>query len=134
MAGTAAYGTHLWDGTNILTHVTNISGGGVSLDLEDTTAHDSTGAWEESVATILRSGLITIEINYEPGDARHKELITRMIARTPVTTYEIHMPNGEVWAYTGGIYVTGFTQGAPVAGKLTATVTLKPTGTIVPPA
>ena len=133
MAGEAAFGTHLYDGTNELTHVTNISGGGLSLDLEDVTAHDSTGAFEESVATILRSSEIRLEINYEPGDARHKEIIARLIARTPVTTYEIHMPNGEVWDYAG-VYVTGFEPSEPHAGKISAVVTIKPTGVVTPPA
>jgi hypothetical protein len=133
MSGLAAYGTHLWDGTNDLTHVVSISGGGVTLDLEDTTAHDSTGAWEEAVGTVLRSGVITIEINYDPSDARHKEILTRIIARTPITTYEIHMPGGEVWDYAA-MLVTGFDPAMPATGKLTSTITMKPTGVVTPPA
>ena len=133
MSGIAAFGTHIWDGTNVLTHVSSISGGGVTLDLEDTTAHDSTGAWEESVGTVLRSGVITIEINYDPSDPRHKEILARIIARVPITTYEIHMPGGEIWDYAS-MWVVSFEPAAPATGKLTSTITMKPSGVVTPPA
>jgi len=134
MAGIAAYGTQFLKGAVPVTNISSISGGGLSLDLEDTTAHDSTDAFEESVATILRSSEIRLDLNYDPSDATHKELIADMIAKLPIMDYTVKLPAGEVWTYTGGAYVTGFDQASPHAGKLTSTATIKPTGVVTPPA
>ena len=131
--GIAAFGTQFKKGSTVITKITNISGGGVTLDVEDTTAHDSTSGFEEAVPTVLRSGEIKLDINYTPNDATHKQLIADMIAKTLVTTYTMVMPGGEVWAYAGA-YVTNFEPAAPHAGKLTATITIKPTGVVTPPA
>ena len=133
MTGDAAFGTQFKKGATVLARVTNISGGGVSLDVEDVTAHDSTDGFEEVVATILRSPEIRLEINYDPSNATHKQLLTDMIAKTPVTTYTIVFPGAEIWAYAGA-YVTGFEPSEPVAGKISAVVTIKPTGVVTPPA
>ena len=133
MTGDAAFGTQFKKGATVLARVTNISGGGVSLDVEDVTAHDSTDGFEEVVATILRSPEIRLEINYDPSNATHKQLLTDMIAKTPVTTYTIVFPGTEIWAYAGA-YVTGFEPSEPVAGKISAVVTIKPTGVVTPPA
>jgi len=133
MAGNAAFGTQFKKGTTVLARVTNITGGGLTLDVDDVTAHDSTSAFEEVVATILRSSEIKLDINYDPSNATHKQLLTDMIARTKVTTYTIVFPSGEVWSYAGA-YVIGFDPSEPVAGKVAATVTIKPTGVVTPPA
>ena len=133
MSGNAAFGTQFKKGATVLARVTNITGGGLTLDVEDVTAHDSTSAFEEVVATILRSPQIRLDINYDPSNATHKQLLTDMIAKTKVTTYTIVFPGGEVWAYAGA-YVTGFDPSEPVAGKVAATVTIKPSGVVTPPA
>jgi hypothetical protein len=41
---------------NLVANVTNIGGPSLALDVEDVTSHESTGGWEEVVATILRTG------------------------------------------------------------------------------
>ena len=133
MSGNAAFGTQFKKGATVLARVTNITGGGLTLDVDDVTAHDSTGAFEEVVATILRSSEIKLDINYDPSNATHKQLLTDMIAKTKVTNYTIVFPNAEVWAYAGA-YVVGFDPSEPVAGKIAATVTIKPTGVVTPPA
>jgi len=133
MSGSAALGTQFKKGATVLANVSNISGGGVSLDVEDVTAHDSTDAFEEVVATILRSPEIRLDINYDPSNATHKQLLTDMIAKTLVTTYTIVLPGAEVWAYAGA-YVTGFEPSEPHAGKISAVVTIKPSGVVTPPA
>ena len=133
MSGLSAFGTQFLKGVTPITNIATISGGGISLDLEDVTAHDSTDAFEDAVVTVLRSGEIRLELHYDPSDATHKQLIADMIAKTLVTTYTIVLPNGEVWAYAGA-YVTGFDPSEPHAGKMSATVTIKPTGVVTPPA
>ncbi len=89
----AAYGVSLKKGAVAYAYVTNISGPGLSLDTEDVTTHDSTGAWEEVVGTILRSGEISMDIVYDPAHATHKNaangLIADLIARTLITTFHL---------------------------------------------
>jgi len=130
----AAWGTALMRGAVEIAQVTNISGPGISLDTVDVTEHDSATAWEEVVATILRSGEITIDIVYDPNAATHKNatggLLNDLTTRT-ATTYSIVFPTAPAvtWTFTN-CYVIGFEPSMPVDGALTASVTLKPTGAI----
>ena len=61
MSGESAFGTAFKLGATEIAKVTNTSGPSLSLDTEDVTSHDSTDGWEEVVATILRSGTITLD-------------------------------------------------------------------------
>ena len=79
MAGIAGLGAELLlsdgaavPGYNLIANVTNIGGPSLELDVEDVTSHDSTGGWEEVVATILRTGEVTLDINYDPASLMHK--------------------------------------------------------------
>lgn len=79
MAGIAGLGAEflLSDGAaapgyNLVAQVTNIGGPSLALDVEDVTAHDSTGGWEEVIATILRTGEVTLDINFNPASPMHK--------------------------------------------------------------
>lgn len=125
----AAFGTLLKRGATTIAGVTNISGPGLSLDTEDVTSMESTGAWEEVVATILRSGEISVDLVFDPAAATHKYasggLVYDMVARTAVT-YSIVFPGAVTWSFS--CYVTGWEPSAPVDGALTATAKLKPTG------
>ena len=131
MAKYAAYGTLLKRGATTIAQVTNLSGPGISLDTEDVTSMDSTGAWEEVVGTILRSGEVTADIVYDPAAATHKNasggLLYDLISRT-AQTYSITFSDtaASVWSFSA--LVTGFEPSAPVDGALTASVTLKLTG------
>ncbi len=108
--------------------ISNISGPGLSADTEDVTTHDSTGAWEEHVVTILRSGEVSLDIVYDPEEETHDAstgLIAMLEARLPVG-FEIVFPNTTAWAFAAA--VTGFEPSAPHDGALTAAVKLKITG------
>lgn len=133
MSGGAAFGTQLKKGAVVYANVTNISGAGLSVDTEDVTSHDSTGAWEEVVATIVRSGTIKLDINYDPAGATHKYiadgLLYDLVNKTDITTLSITFPTGHAWEFAHA-FVTGFEPGASVEGKLTATVTIKPSGVV----
>ena len=136
MAKYDAYGTALYKGTNTGTaygQVVSISGPSLSLDTVDVTSHDSTSAWEEVVATILRSGEITLEIVYDPANATHKYatggLLYDMVSRTAITLTLI-FPDTATTEWTFSAFVTAFEPSAPVDGALTASVTLKPTGVV----
>jgi len=138
MAKYSSFGTALtkgsYPGTEVA-QVTNISGLNVSLDTTDVTEHDGTG-WEEHVATILRSGTVTIDIVYDPNEATHKNAVGGLIydlANRVLGTWNIVFPTSPVKYISFSAFVTGFTPSAPVDGALTASVTLKPSGAVTLP-
>ena len=134
----SAFGTALTKGTYPgveIAQVTNISGLSISLDTVDVSEHDGDG-WEEHVATILRSGTVTLDIVYDPNDATHKNanggLLYDMTQRI-AGVWNLVFPTTPTKYFTFTAYVTGFTPSAPVDGALTASVTLKPTGLVTLP-
>jgi predicted secreted protein len=113
-----------------IAEVLDIGGPSLSLDTEEITNHSSAGGWEEVVASILRSGEVTFEINYDPAGGTHDAstgLIADMVART-LRNFQLIFPDSGNTTWSFGAYVTGFEPGAPVKGKLSASVTLKPSG------
>ena len=133
MAKYSAFGTQLLRGAIEIANVKNISGPGLSLDVEDVTSHDSPGAWEEVVGTILRSGEITLDLVYDPAAATHKYasggLLYDMVSRT-ATAFSLVFPSVPAKTWSFNALVTGFEPGAPVDGALTASATLKLTGAV----
>ncbi len=131
MSKLAAFGTKLLRGAVEVAQVQSISGPGLALDTEDVTSHDSPGGWEEVVGTILRSGEISLDIVYDPKAATHKYatggLLYDLVSRTP-TTYTLTFPDSTSWSFSA--LVVGFEPSAPVEGALTASVTLKLTGSV----
>lgn len=131
MAKYAAFGTLFKRGATTIANVQNVSGPGITADTEDVTSHDSTGAWEEHVVTILRSGEVSLDLVYDPNAATHKYasggLLYDLVSRTS-QTFSIVFPSSATvtWSFTA--FVTGFEPAAPHDGALTATVKLKLTG------
>lgn len=135
--GISSFGTYLKIGDGAtpeafttIAEVLDIAGPDLSLDTEDATSHDSTGGWEEVIGTILRSGEVTFDVNYNPAGATHDAstgLIADMVARTRRNFQLVFPDSGNTtWAFTA--LVTSFAPAAPVAGVLRASLTLKPTG------
>ncbi len=114
-----------------IAQVSNIGGPGLSLDTEDVTTHDQTTAYEELVATILRSGEVALDIVYDPNEATHSATagLLDSLENRIIYDFSIVFPSsGTVtWNFDG--YVTGFESSAPVDGALTASVKIKITGT-----
>ena len=131
MSKLAAFGTKLLRGAVEVAQVQSISGPGLALDTEDVTSHDSPGGWEEVVGTILRSGEISLDIVYDPKDATHKYAtggLLHDLANRVTTTYTLTFPDSTAWSFSA--LVVGFEPSAPVEGALTASVTLKLTGSV----
>ena len=108
--------------------VTNIGGAALSVDTEDVTTHDQATAFEELVATIIRSGEISLDIVYDPADGTH-DAATGLLYRLEDKIYsffKLIFSEATEWEASG--YVTGFEPGSPVDGALTAAVKLKITG------
>lgn len=133
----SAFGTQLQVGDGktpeqftTIAEVTKIGGPKLSLDTEDVTSHDSQGGWEEAIGTVLRSGEVSLDINYVPVDPTHDAatgLISRMVARS-VDNYKLVFPDTGSTEWSFAALVTGFELDAPHDGKLAASVTLKVTG------
>ncbi len=108
--------------------VKSIGGPSLSLDTEDVTTHDQANFWEQVVATILRSGEISMDIVYDPADATH-DAATGLVYRLEDkirTFFDLVFPNAENWTFYGKI--TGFEPTAEVASYLAATIKVKITG------
>ncbi len=134
MTKIAALGAKLFRGTNagdLYGQVTNLDGPGLSVDVIDVTTHDSTNAWEEAVAGILRSGEVSMDIVWDPADAFYANagtgLLADLIARVPITL-TLQFPDVATTEWTFQALVTGFEPSMPVDGLLGASVSFKPTG------
>jgi predicted secreted protein len=130
MAKYAAYGTTFGvTGGTVIANVKSITGPGLKLDTVDVTTHDSTGGWEEVVGTILRTGDVKMELAYDPATATHKNaadgLLAILIGKT-AHGFTLTFPNSTAWVFNA--LVTGFEPSAPHDKDLSATVTLKVTG------
>ena len=109
--------------------IKNISGPVLAVDTEDVTTHDSPAAFEEVVATIIRSGTVTLEIEYDPAEVTHSASAGGLIYRLEnlqYTWFQLTFPDNTIWNFSGD--VTGFNPSEPSAGALTAAVTIKITG------
>jgi len=110
--------------------VQDITGPSMSLDTEEVTHHGSPGGWEEVVGTILRSGDVSFDVNLLPGHPTHSTgtgLLRDLRLRTR-RNFQLVFPTTipTTWAFAA--FVTGYEPSAPVAGKLSASITLKITG------
>ena len=127
----AAFGMKIKRNGTPVAGVRSISGPSLSVDTEDVTAHDSIDAFEEAVATIIRSGEVTLEINYTPTAATHRNasggLINDLVSKN-AATWTIVLGANTIASFSG--FVTAFSMSGEVSGALTASVTIKPTGVV----
>jgi predicted secreted protein len=113
---------------NTIGGVENLSGPNLSLDTVEVTDQDST--WEEVVASILRTGEVSADINFDQAnETTHKTLLNKMANKTQKIfriTFSDDDTTATNWDFDA--FVTGFQPTANTADKLTAAITLKPTG------
>lgn len=115
-----------------IAQVRNISGPGMSLDVEDVTTHDSTGAWEEVVATVLRSGEVTLDLVWDPATPTHSNGVglLAVMPRRATRNFKVIFPDAASTEWSFAAEVVSFEPDAPHDGALTASVTLKLTGEV----
>jgi len=123
----SAFGTALVKGGDEIANVRNISGPALSLDVVDVTTHDSTDAWEEVVATILRTGQVTLELVFDAGDLSHIDLLGGLVGKE-FDDFEIWFPDDDFTSFQFVAFVVGFNPSTPHDGAITASLALKVTG------
>ena len=112
-----------------IAYIKSIGGPSLSLDVEDVTTHDSAEAWEEVVATVLRTGEISLDIVYDPNAATHSAVAGGLLdyyENGKLAYFDLEFVDTYHWRFPA--YVTGYEPDAPVDGALTASVSLKITG------
>jgi len=123
--------THAGETLAAVAYVQSLGGPGLSLDTEDVTTHDQAVAWEEVVATILRSGELSVDIVYDPAEGSQDDTtgLVAMLDNKTLVGFSIVFPDATEWAFAA--YVTGYEPSAAHDGALTAAAKLKITGTPV---
>lgn len=130
-AALAAFGTLLKRATVTIAEVTKLDLPNLKLDTVDVTSHSSTGGWREFIGTIKDGGTFSVDINYVPITATHKNATGGLLADLSAGTaaaYSIVLPDSPASAWSFNALVTDFKASAPVDGKISATVTFKVTG------
>lgn len=132
----AAYGYRLLRGVSgsppsyaTIGEITSLTPGPISADMVETTHGESEEGWEEYIPTIIRSGVVTVEVNYLPSSATIQEVqrdlvdrvksgwIIELSGRSPLTEWEFDA------------YVQSFAVGAMTPeAKMSATIELRITG------
>jgi len=137
MGNFAAKGTLLktGDGTSpevftTIAQVVSIGGPSLSLDPLDVTSHSSLEGNKEFVGGLIDGGELTLEINFDPADATHNQAagLLKLLKDRTIRNFELVFSDTASTKWTIPALVTGFEPGAPVDGKLSASVTLKVSG------
>lgn len=107
-----------------IAEVRNIEGPSPEGESVDITNHDSENQGREKKAGPLDPGENTFEMNFLPGTAGHKALISDMVNRTE-RNFQIVYPDsgGTTWPFTA--IVQGVSPTAPIDDALVAEVTLE---------
>jgi len=100
--------------------------GGSAADI-DVTDLSSTG--KEFKVGLMDEGEVSFDIHYIPGEATHASLRSARAART-LKSFQIVFTDTPATTWTFSAYVKGFQTSAAVDQVVTATVTLRVTGSI----
>lgn len=114
-----------------IAEVKDISGAGLNSDTVEVTAHD-TGPYKQYITTLIDQGEITFELNFNKGATQGFTggLYNDQVNGT-LRNFQLVLPTSVAATGTLAAYVTSFVLGSPVAGVLSASITLRPNGGIV---
>jgi hypothetical protein len=114
-------------GTTIA-EVKDIKGPALKTDIVDVTNQSSPDGYEEKIPTLKRSGAVTFQCHFIPTDGTHDGStgLLKAYADRSLDEYTLDLQGGNLWTFNA--YVVGFDETAPVAGVLTADVTLEVSG------
>ena len=127
VAGASANLTGGVDGGEAFTtigEVKTLSFSGLQAGTIDVTTMESQNNTREFIPSLIDGGDITFTINFLPGTAGHKQLVTDMRDRVK-HNYKVIWPDSlsTPWGMSG--YVTNFAPSAGIEDALTASVTIK---------
>ena len=105
--------------------VFNITPPGGTADRVDATHMKSPGRRREYIAGLIDSGEASFEINFVPGSATD-QLLRRLLSSGEIVEHQIEFPNGVTVTYDASI--TGYEKTVPVDDRMTATITVAPSG------
>lgn len=125
---TWAFGTQLLKGGVPICELTNITGLSVTSDEIDVTSHCSPGGYEEVIQSIRRTGSVSIEGNFYPGDPGQAALMADYLTGA-IANYTIKFPESMAceWNFTAFVKSAPSTS-APVDGQVPFTAELRVTG------
>lgn len=111
--------------------IMDISGPSLSRNTLDSTTHDSTDAWMEFLKSLKDGGEVTFDIVYDPALSNHDAttgLLSDFAEDSTIANFRITFPDTGNTQWVMPAIVSGFEPTAPVAEKLTSSVTLKIAG------
>lgn len=114
--------------TVLLGGLTNVPPPSFSREAIEVTNQSSPDATKEYIPGLRDPGELSMELNWEPGNATDDVLQTMTDENAPRYFEEVFTqvtPNRIVSFYA---FLTGYEPGVPVEGKMTATITLRVTG------
>lgn len=125
---TWAFGTKLLKGATPICELTAINGLNLTSDEIDVTSHCSEGGYEEVIQTIRRTGVVSLEGNFYPGDPGQADLMADYLSGE-VHEYKIKFPDKMACEWTFNAFVKSApSTSAPVAGQVPFTAELRVTG------
>lgn len=128
-AATSGFSTVIKKGATAIAEVAGITGPGISRNAIDATHLNSPSQAKEFIAGLIDAGEVSLDLNWLPSDATHAALFNDLMAGTK-DTYSIVWPNAGPTTWTFTALVTAFSPTAPKDDRLSASATLKLSGTI----
>lgn len=125
---TWAFGTQLLKDGVPICELTNIDGLAVTSDEIDVTSHCSPGGYEEVIQSIRRTGSVSLEGNFYPGDPGQAALMADYLTGV-IGNYKIKFPATMAceWSFQAFVKSAPSTS-APVDGQVPFSAELRVTG------
>lgn len=108
-----------------IAEVISITPPGGTTDRVDATHMQSPGRRREYISGLIDSGEANFEINWVPGGPTD-ELLRELQTSGETVQHQIEFPNGVTCTYDAAI--TGFEKSLPIDDRMTATITVAPSG------
>lgn len=111
-----------------IAEVFDISPPNETTDVIDATTFGSADGMREYILGLTDPGECSFEMNFVPGSASEQKILTVKAARA-AKKFRIVFPNLATWTFSG--LLTGYEPAVPNDDKMTATVTIKLTGSVL---
>jgi predicted secreted protein len=112
-----------------IAEVTSITMPNLSRDAVDATHMQSPDGWREFIPGLKDAGEVTVELNFVFGNASEALILAQFATKTLSACKILFIESPETGVSFSAI-VTGFERTVPLDDKMTATMTLKVSGTV----